>query len=86
MISGVSIVAVPELKKINDLGVFFTTSVFSLFAYIWLYVCLQDDEIDVVEAWLTFVFFFILVILAFLADKFNQRINSVKVSAEQLQI
>ena len=86
VISGVSIIAVSELKKIDDLGVFFTTSVFSLFAYIWLYICLQDDEIDIVEAWLTFVFFFLLVILAFLADKFNQRISSVKVSAEQLQI
>ena len=40
VISGVSIIAVSELKKIDDLGVFFTTSVFSLFAYIWLYICL----------------------------------------------
>lgn len=71
VISAVSIIAVSEHKKINDLGVFFTTSVFSLFAYIWLYICLQDDEIDTTEAWLTFIFFFLLVILSFMADKCN---------------
>jgi len=27
-------------KKIDDMGVFITTSIFSLFAYLWLYVCL----------------------------------------------
>jgi len=73
VISGCSIVAVGDTpKKINDLGVFFTTAVFSTFAYIWLFLCLQDAIIDQQEAWLTLSFFFILVILAFLADKFNE--------------
>ena len=76
VISGVSIIAVDEPKKINDLGVFATTSIFSIFAYVWLYVCLQvntPNEVTTTEAWLTLIYFFVLVILAFAADKYNQR-------------
>lgn len=39
-ISAVCIPAVDAPKKIDDMGVFLTTSVFSLFAYAWLYYCL----------------------------------------------
>jgi solute carrier family 8 (sodium/calcium exchanger) len=76
VISAVSIIAVDEPKKINDLGVFATTSFFSMFAYIWLYICLDVNSpnvVEVSEAWLTLIFFFVLVILAFAADKFNER-------------
>jgi len=72
MITAVSILAVEEVKKINDLGVFATTSVFSIFAYIWLYICLLDNEISLGEAWLTLILFFILCILAYAADRFNE--------------
>lgn len=84
MISGVSILSVSdEPKKIYDLGVFTITSVFSLFAYIWLFLCLQDDVIDITEAWLTLLYFFLLIILAFGADKFNQsRRNAVNTLPE----
>lgn len=78
VISGVSVVAVggPEgnVKKIDDMGVFATTGIFSIFAYVWLYVCLainSPDEVTVTEAALTLSFFVILLILAFLADKYN---------------
>ena len=41
VISGVSIIAVENVpKKIQNVMVFTVTSVFSLFAYIWLYICL----------------------------------------------
>ena len=40
VISGVSILAVDEPKIIKDLGVFAVTSIFSLWAYIWLLFCL----------------------------------------------
>jgi solute carrier family 8 (sodium/calcium exchanger) len=72
MISAVSIIAVEEPKKILDVGVFFVTSVFSIFAYIWLYTCLvltTEGVVTIKEAWLTLIFFFILVGLAFMADK-----------------
>lgn len=41
MISALSIIAVDETPKaIADTGVFAVTSIFSLWAYIWLYLCL----------------------------------------------
>jgi solute carrier family 8 (sodium/calcium exchanger) len=78
VISAVSIVAVDEPKKIYDLLVFGTTSIFSIFAYVWLYLCLttiSPEEVDITEAWLTLIFFFVLVILAFIADRVNHKIQ-----------
>lgn len=76
VISGLSILAVgEEPKKVYDVGVFAVTSISSLFAYIWLYLTLKEISPDVIEsweAWVTFVFFFLLIILAFGADKLNQ--------------
>jgi|APSaa5957512535_1039671.scaffolds.fasta_scaffold35246_3 solute carrier family 8 (sodium/calcium exchanger) len=58
-------------KKIYDMGVFTVTAGSSVFAYIWLYLVLRDQMVDSLEAWLTFVFFFILVGLAFGFDKYK---------------
>lgn len=44
VISAVAVSAVEEPKKIFDMGVFFTTSIFSIFAYVWLYVCLEVNS------------------------------------------
>ena len=41
VISAVCIPAVDAPKRINDMGVFLTTSTFSIFAYLWLLICLQ---------------------------------------------
>lgn len=74
-ISAVSIVAVEEPKFIFDRGVFFTTAIFSIFAYVWVLIVLSSwtpNEVSVTEAFLTLAFFFILVIMAFGADKYNQ--------------
>jgi len=63
-------------KKVNDLGVFFTTAIFSIFAYVWLLIILTattKDEIDITESVLTFAYFIILLGLAFGADKWNAR-------------
>jgi len=76
VISSVSISAIDnDVKKIDDMGVFLTTGIFSVFAYIWLYMCLSinsPEEVTVNEACFTIGFFFILLILAFIADKYNQ--------------
>jgi solute carrier family 8 (sodium/calcium exchanger) len=72
VISAVAVVAVDEPKKINDTGVFFTTAIWSIFAYLWLYICLMvnsPDIVDTTEAWLTIIFFIILVLMAFVADR-----------------
>ena len=75
VITAASIIAVQEAKAIDDLGVFFTTSMFSMWAYFWLLIILTMNSPEVVtinEAWLTFGFFVLLVVLAFGADKYNQ--------------
>jgi Ca2+/Na+ antiporter len=85
VISGVSILAVDAPKKINDMGVFATTGFFSMFAYIWLYICLDDNKITLGEAWWTLIFFFILCILAFAADKYNEYKSNKNQAAEDIE-
>jgi solute carrier family 8 (sodium/calcium exchanger) len=72
-ISAVCIICVEgdEPKKIYDLGVFAVTASFSMFAYIWMYIVLLDEEVTLAEAWLTFAFFFILIIISYGADRFK---------------
>lgn len=89
VISAVSIVAVDEPKKIYDLLVFGTTSIFSIFAYVWLYLCLttiSPEEVDLTEAWLTLIYFFVLVILAFIADRVNHKIQEKNKSKEDKEL
>jgi len=86
VISGVSIYAVSEendtdedrdtttpdgVKKINDMGVFAITCTSSLWAYIWLFLCVRDMAVTPLEAWLTLIFFALLIGFAFAADKYN---------------
>jgi solute carrier family 8 (sodium/calcium exchanger) len=86
VISGVSVLAVNEkndnsedrdetvpkgIKKINDMGVFGTTAIFSLWAYIWLLIVLMDQVVQMWEGVLTFVFFFILIVIAFGMDRYK---------------
>jgi len=61
------------VKKINDLGVFSCTTIFSVFAYIWLYICLLDGEVTPVEAWLTLAYFFIMIGVAYSLDLMGAR-------------
>ena len=86
IISGLSILAVgEEPKKVNDVGVFAVTSIASLFAYIWLYLTLSTispNLISVTEAWLTLVYFFLLIIMAYAADRINGYVQSKKKSQE----
>jgi solute carrier family 8 (sodium/calcium exchanger) len=74
VISGISILSVDEPKKINDLGVYATTATFSLFSYAWMYFCLEmssPEVVDLIEAWLTLLFFFVLVGTAYGMDKWG---------------
>jgi len=71
-ISGISILAVEEPKEIHDLGVYSCTAFFSIFAYSWMYFCLElnsKNYVTPMEAWLTLFYFFLLVSLAFGFDK-----------------
>lgn len=87
VISGVSILAVgDEPKKVVDLGVFFVTSVASLWAYIWLYLCLEifsQGQVTLVEGWLTLIFMFLFIVFAYGADRLNNMVQETKKTAEE---
>jgi solute carrier family 8 (sodium/calcium exchanger) len=94
MISAVCISALPEgeLRLIVGTKVYACTCSFSLFAYIWLYIVLgliSPNRVDVPEALITFIFFPVLVGLAYAFDtekcfrKQRSRENKVVVYSAQ---
>ena len=56
------------VKKVLDTGVYAITTCWSIIAYIWLYVVLLDGIVKEWEAYLTLGFFFLLIIMAYIAD------------------
>ncbi|XP_021948332.1 sodium/calcium exchanger 1 isoform X3 [Folsomia candida] len=73
-ITGVCIIGIPagEGRSIRLIKVFLVTSAFSMFAYLWLYMVLElftPDYIDLWEAILTFLFFPLMVVIAWWADR-----------------
>lgn len=56
------------VKKVADTGVFAVTTIWSIIAYVWLYIVLLDGIVKEWEAYLTLGFFFILIIMAYVAD------------------
>eukprot|EP00927_Polykrikos_kofoidii_P066713 TRINITY_DN6226_c0_g2_i1.p1 TRINITY_DN6226_c0_g2~~TRINITY_DN6226_c0_g2_i1.p1 ORF type:complete len:1109 (-),score=178.28 TRINITY_DN6226_c0_g2_i1:432-3758(-) len=68
----VSALPAPETRRIECTDVFAVTSTMSILAYVWLVIILQwvtPDAVDLWEALVTFAYFPLLVLLAFLADK-----------------
>ncbi|XP_074648787.1 sodium/calcium exchanger 3-like isoform X2 [Tubulanus polymorphus] len=62
----------PEVRRIKAIKVFYVTAFFSVFAYIWLIIILvliTPDYVDLWEGILTFLFFPMLVLIAFMCDK-----------------
>ena len=73
-ISAVCISGIPEgeTRRIKQFPVFCITALFSILAYIWLVlvlVVISKDLIEIWEAVLTFLFFPLLVTIAYSADK-----------------
>jgi len=73
VISAVCVAAIPEGegKLIADQGVFYITGSFSVLAYLWLLVILMVTSPNIIDIWegaLTFLFFPLLVGLAYFAD------------------
>ena len=59
----------PGVRKINQFGVFNITVVFSILAYVWMFVVLaaiSPDEIEIWEALVTLAMFPLLVVLAYM--------------------
>lgn len=74
IIIAICVYVVPEneTRKIKHLRVFFVTAAWSMFAYIWLYLILSvfsPGEVQVWEAVLTFCFFPLCVLQAWIADR-----------------
>ncbi|KAH9519502.1 Sodium/calcium exchanger 3 [Bulinus truncatus] len=74
IIIAICIVVVPknEVRRIKHLRVFFITATWSIFAYLWLYFILSVSSYGVVDIWeavLTFIFFPLTVLTAYVADK-----------------
>ncbi|CAM9804328.1 unnamed protein product, partial [Choristocarpus tenellus] len=73
VIIAVCVLAIPApgIRKINDTYVFSITAFFSLFAYAWvlfILMVLTPNLVTISEALATFIFFPVLVMLAYLAD------------------
>lgn len=84
-ISAVSIISVggeeEEIKQIDDMWVFGVTSILSLWAYIWMYICVEDNRVNVTEGIMTCVFFVALIVISYTAD----RVNSYRVQQRRTQ-
>ena len=67
---------------------FAVTTIFSVFAYIWLYLCLAEKPgkekkgiVTPTEAWLTFSYFWMLILIAYIADKANAKRMKMRAEA-----
>ena len=61
-----------EVRRIKHLRVFFITATWSVFAYLWMYLIIAvitPGQIDVWEGILTFLYFPLTVLTAYIADK-----------------
>ena len=86
VISAVSIIAVGgedgEVKLIADLWVFAVTTIFSLWAYIWMWICVDDTFITITEGLMTCVFFVLLITIAYTADRLNKYRSKQRMSQQ----
>jgi len=74
VITGVCIISIPseEVRIIKSVKVFFITGFSSIFAYVWLILILlvqTPEEVEIWEAIVTLLFFPLLVLIAYIADK-----------------
>lgn len=76
IISAVSIASVGgkdnEIKKIDDLWVYSVTTTFSLWAYIWMWICVEDSYITVFEGIITVAQMALMLVVSYAADRMNQ--------------
>ena len=92
VITAVCVRGIPngETRMIADMGVFKITAFASVFAYVWLLIILlmpwSPEVVDVPEAFLTFIFFPVLVAAAYGADKNWFRDSKVSPAAHVIQI
>jgi solute carrier family 8 (sodium/calcium exchanger) len=93
MITGICIVSVPhpQVKKIKEQGVFVVTTLWSLWAYIWMLLVVQfisPNEVTITEAFVTLGFFPVMVIMAYCQDNgwWCHKCKKNSVSAEENEV
>lgn len=74
VISGICVMSIPspDTRRIAEIKVFFVTGFTCIFAYIWMAIVLMvssPDEVEIWEAVVTLVFFPLLILVAYLADR-----------------
>lgn len=74
LITAICVVSVPTdtVKRVREFGVFILTSVWSLFAYLWLLITLKwvsPNEVEIWEAFVTLAFFPLLVFTSWCQDQ-----------------
>ena len=69
------------MKKIGKTKVFAVTTVFSVLAYVWMYIVLIDEEVKPYEAWITLALFPVLIGLALIADKMSDSAEKIDPAA-----
>ena len=79
VISAVCVSSIKDgnIKKINNYPVFLCTSIWSLFAYVWLYLMIVVISKEVIEIWegaLTLGFFVIFIVNAYLIDIYGHHL------------
>jgi solute carrier family 8 (sodium/calcium exchanger) len=62
-----------DTRRIDDIGVFSTTAFYSVFAYVWLFICVQDNCIQLWEGVATFLLFPLLVAQCYATDRCHKR-------------
>jgi len=84
VIIAICVMAIPKkngeetgIRKIKQMGVFTCTAFFSVFAYIWLFIVVSDNNVKLWEAIVTFMFFPLLVIMCYRLDKAGQKADAV---------
>lgn len=74
VISGICVMSIPspDTRRIAEIKVFFVTGFTCIFAYVWMAIVLMVSSPDVVDIWeavVTLVFFPVLILVAYLADR-----------------
>ena len=71
VISAICVIAIGngDVRVIKQFGVFNITAFFSVFAYIWMYIVLRDNDVVAWEAWITFILAPVMTGLAYGQDK-----------------
>ena len=70
-ILSICVTAIPkgEVRKIKNVETHTVSAIYSVFAYVWLFLCVKDNTITIAEAVITFMLFPLLVVHMYFTEK-----------------